>query len=418
MPRVAVRLYDSKIRALKPTDCRQQFCDGDRLYFVLGPKKPHGQPPMRAWEYRYVSPVTGRASSVMLGRFPLMGVSDARKARDGQAALVARGLDPAAERRRERSTERVTFEGTVRAWDAWRAGRVGASTRRLAMGRFERFMFPALGRRPLASLTTPDLAGALDAVARAGKHETVKRLRADTAALFNWAIASGSAATNPADALRGLYEGRAHRHHSAVVDPEAFGGLLIALDGYGGQAVTCKALRLLPLVFVRSSELREARWDEFDLDASTWTIPAHRMKRKENGDHIVPLSTQAVAILRELHELTGHGNRVFPGLGSGKALSDTALRLALRSMGYAGIHTLHGFRATATTLLNAIASDEGGRRFNFEHVEMQMAHRPSDRVRDAYMRATFLEQRRAMMQAWADECDRMRELARSNAAAA
>ncbi len=206
---------------------------------------------------------------------------------------------------------------------------------------------------------------------------------------------------DPVGALRGAIKSPKTRHHAAITEPRAFGELLRAIHAYRGGYVVACALKLAPLLFVRPGELRHAEWSEIDLDAATWRIPAGKMKMR--ADHLVPLSTQAVAILRDLHALTGRGRYVFPSpRTSGRPMSENAITAALRAMGYGGDRmTAHGFRSSASTLLHE-------RGYPSDVIERQLAHKEQNAVKDAYNRAQHLPQRIAMMQAWADYCDSLR----------
>lgn len=414
--RIPTPLTVSRINTAKHGSGRFTMCDGGArgLYLVLSPRPSV----LKAWEYRYRSPVTKRATGIKLGEWPAMGIPDARRARDEQAALVARGLDPAHERRRTAELANVTLEGAARLWDASRAGQVDERTRATAMDRLRLHVFPALGARTPVSLTPKDIVAALDPLALAGKRETANRTAAVLDQVFAWLGMRGEVASNPAKLAKGAFPKSAATHFSAIVDPAAFGGLLRAVDGYSGFVVR-QALRFLALTFVRSGELRGALWSELTLDGPepAWVIPAERMKVRANGDHVVPLARQAVAILSELRPLTERGAHVFPGLRHGKTLSDATLNAALTTLGFGSdVHRSHGFRSSASTMLNELAAREGYARWNPETIEAQLAHRSKDAVRAAYARNTWAEQRRVMMQAWADECDRMRALGKAVAA--
>jgi integrase len=217
--------------------------------------------------------------------------------------------------------------------------------------------------------------------------------------VFRYALSTGRAAHDPTPALRGALAPPAGGHHPAITEPKAFGALLRAIDGYTGEPVTRAALRLLPLVFVRPGELRHAEWAEIDLDAGQWVIPGRRMKM--GADHIVPLAPQAVALLRELHPLTGRGRLVFPSLRSrDRPMSENTLNAALRRLGYPkDVMTSHGFRASARTLLDEVLHQR------VDLIEHQLAHAVKDPLGRAYNRTAHLPERVKMMHAWADYLD-------------
>jgi integrase len=235
-----------------------------------------------------------------------------------------------------------------------------------------------------------------------GKHETAHRTKQRCGQVFRYAVATGRATRDSTQDLRGAPAPVVTTHHAAITEPCRIGELLRALHSYVGLPVTEAALKLAPLVFVRPGELRKAEWTEFDLDAGEWRIPAQRMKMRQQ--HVVPLATQSVAILRDLHPLTCRRRYVFPSPQSrDRPMSENAITAALRRMGYSGQEmTWHGFRAIASTCLNELG-------WNPDLIELQLAHIERNEVRAAYNRAQRLPERRAMMQAWADYMDKLRD---------
>jgi integrase len=271
-------------------------------------------------------------------------------------------------------------------------------------------VMPALGDKPLTSIQPPDVLDALRAIERSGRLETLHRVKARISEVFRYAIATGRAVSDPTRDLRGaLKPKRPTRHFAALTEPQQVGDLLRAIDGYTGTPEVRAALKLAPLLFVRPGELRAAQWSQFELDsdAPTWRYFVSKTK----VHHIVPLSAQAVAILRELQPLTGAGlelkpdapRYVFPGARSRlRPMSENAVTAALRSLGYTGEQmTGHGFRATARTLLAEMG-------WMPDIIERQLAHKPAGPLGAAYDRATFLVERRKLMQAWADYLDGLR----------
>jgi integrase len=254
---------------------------------------------------------------------------------------------------------------------------------------------------PVTSIAVRDLRSALLKIQEAGNQETAHRVRALAERIFRFAIATGRAERNIASDLRGTLAAVATTHFAAVTDPDAIGQLLRAIDGYQGQPSVMHALRLAPHVFVRPGELRAARWSEFDLDAATWVIPEDRMKM--GRAHTVPLSTQALTILRELKEISGDGDLLFPGLRSKhRPISDNSLNAALRRLGYAKDEmTTHGFRTLASTRLHELG-------FNSGDIELQLAHLDRNQIRATYNKAERLAERRQMMQAWSGYVDGLR----------
>jgi integrase len=267
---------------------------------------------------------------------------------------------------------------------------------------FETFLFPEIGHLPLSAITSRVLLDALRKIEAAGKQETARRAKIKAGQVFRFAIVEGKADSDPTAALRGAIKRVKHKHHAAITEPVKIGQLLRDIDSFTGQPVTHAALKLAPLVFVRPGELRGAEWPEIDLDGAMWRIPGVRMKMKV--DHLVPLSRQAIATLRDLQPLTGHGRYVFPSLrGASRPMSENTVNIALRSLGYGGnTMTGHGFRAMASSRLNEMGWDERA-------IERQLAHAEPNEVKSAYnYAAKYLEDRKRMMQAWADYLDGLR----------
>lgn len=262
---------------------------------------------------------------------------------------------------------------------------------------------PELGKRPIAEIEPFELLAVLKKIEGSGRLETAKRLLAFAGRVFRYAVATARAKWNVAADLQGALIAPRVKSHATIVDPAAVGGLLRAIDGFAGQPVTMWALRLAPHVFVRPGELRQAEWTEFDLDGAVWRIPAHRMKMKR--EHVVPLSRQAVAILNEARGLTGNGKFVFPGQRTPRRpMSENTLNAALRRLGYGTEEmTSHGFRSTASTLLN-----ESGK-WSADAIERALAHGDSDAVRGGYHRGAHWQERIRMAQWWSDYLDSLRE---------
>jgi integrase len=256
-----------------------------------------------------------------------------------------------------------------------------------------------LGKRPIAEISPPEVLALLQGIENRGNLETAKRLRGTVGAIFRYAIATARATNDPTLALRGAISAPRVKHRAAITDPVAFGALLRAIDGFQGQRSTVAALKLLPLVFTRPGELRMAEWAEFDLENAVWTVPAARTKMRR--EHRVPLARQALGILEWLRPLTGEGRLVFPGTRTAtRPISENTLNAALRRLGYSQDEvTSHGFRATASTLLN-----ESGR-FSADTIERALAHQDPGPVRRAYARGLFWQERVEMAQWWADQLD-------------
>jgi integrase len=321
-----------------------------------------------------------------------------REKRDDARKLVADGVDASAKRQAERATHAETFEAIGREWLELQSKSLAAETMEILGTRLKSFLYPYVGSRPVASITAQELLTALRRIEARGRHETAHRVRALAGRVLRYAVATGRAQHDVAADLKDALAPVKSRNFASVTEPARVGELLRAIDGYSGQPITAFALKLAPLVFVRPGELRGAEWSEFDLDAAEWRIPAARMKMGEQ--HIVPLSRQAVVILRELEILTGRGRYVFPSLLSlERPMSNNTVNAALRRLGYGSDEqTGHGFRSMASTLLN----EQG---FPPDVIELQLAHSERNKVRAAYNKAQRLAERRKMMQAWADYLD-------------
>ena len=351
----------------------------------------------KQWRLRYV--VGGRESMVGLGTYPATSLKAARAKRAELRTALEAGKNPAVERRAERTSNANTFETVAREWLAKQP--FTQKTMQKAVWTFEDLLFPYIGSRPVSSLTPPELLEVFRRLERRGKNETAHRSKQRVGQVLRYAIATGRAARDPTADLRGALAPIKVTNRAAITDPREVAQLLRAIHGYRGHYVVETALKLAPLVFVRPGELRAAQWSEIDLEAGEWRIAAHRMKMRQY--HLVPLAPQAVDILREIQPLTGRGRYVFPSpRSSQRPLTDNAITAALRRMGYTGDQmSWHGFRALASTLLN----EQG---FPPDIIELQLAHQERNEVRAAYNRAQRIEERRKMMQAWANYLDGLR----------
>ena len=393
-------LTDTAIRKAKPADKVQRLFDAGGLYLEIA--KTGG----KWWRLKYR--FDGKEKRLSLGIYPDTSLATARDKRDAARKLLAAGVDPGEHRKAEKlaGEEQAanSFEVIAREWLAKYSPTWAQSTGDKITSRFERDLFPWLGRRPIATITPKELLAVVHRIADRGATETAHRALRSCGQVFRYAIATGRAERNPATDLRGaLPPIRETAHRAAIVDPAAIGGLLRAIDGYQGAFATRCALRLAPLLFVRPGELRQAEWTEIDLDAAEWNIPADKMKTRE--PHLVPLAPQAVAILRDLYALTGRGRYVFPNPRTGsRPMSNNGVLSALRRMGYGKDEmTGHGFRAMARTVLDEVLN------FRPDYIEHQLAHAVRDPNGRAYNRTAHLAERRKMMAAWADYLDQLRD---------
>lgn len=382
----------------KPQAKSVRLSDGRGMYLEISPAGG------KWWRFKYR--FAGKERRISLGVYPDVPLAAAREKREEARRQVAAGIDPGEQRKAAKvalveSTEN-TFEAIAREWfglfsTKWVKGHADKIIRRLELN-----VFPWLGSRPIKAITAPELLAVLRRVESRGANETAHRALQVCGRVFRYAIATGRAERDPSRDLSGALAPIQERHFASITEPLAVGELLRAIDAYKGAFVTRCALRLAPLVFVRPGELRAAQWAEFDFDKSEWRIPATRMKSRVQ--HIVPLSTQAVAILRELQPMTGRFPFAFPSVRSRyRAMSENAVTGALRRMGYTGQDmTGHGFRSMASTLLN----EQG---WNRDAIERQLAHGERDAVRAAYNYAEHLPERRRMMQAWADYLQKLKD---------
>lgn len=349
-----------------------------------------------------------------LGSYPTVGLTAARKARDLAKLQKSTGVDPVQARKVEKlkasNPAGDTFKAVALEWfgkqkSQWSEGHAERSLRQ-----FERDLFPWLGERKLAAIEPVELLATLRKVEERGAVETADRGLMLARQVWRYGVATGRVGRDITGDLKGALSPYRGKHFAAITDPVKLGELLRAIYVYRGGPIVRAALQLAPLLFQRPGELRAAAWTEIDLDAAMWTIPAVRMKRgkdgKENGaPHLVPLSIQSVEVLRDLKRLTGHGELVFPGERShARPISENSVRTALISMGYTSeIHTWHGFRATARTML--------AERLDCDPlvIEAQLAHAVKDNNGRAYNRTQYLEHRVRMMQKWADYLDTLRQ---------
>lgn len=401
---------DMAIRNIKPTDATLRLNDGDGLYLLI---KSNGA---KWWRLDYST--GGKRKTLSIGVYPDTGLKAARGKADEARQLVAAGTDPSDVRKAKKAQQaRVqeddrriadglpavdSFEEVAREWFVKFSAEWAPSHAEKIIRRLERDIFPWVGKRPIAGINAPELLSALRRIEERGAVETAHRAHQNCGQIFRYAIATGRAERDPSPDLRGALPAVKQTHHAAITDPNAIGELLRAIDGYQGYFVTKCALRLAPLVFVRPGELRKAEWVEIDLDKGEWNLPAARMKMRE--PHLVPLSTQAVAILRELHALTGDGRYVFPGARTnGRPMSDNAVLAALRRMGFAKDEMSgHGFRAMARTILDEVLQVRP------DYIEHQLAHAVRDPNGRAYNRTAHLAERRKMMQQWADYLNKLK----------
>ena len=350
------------------------------------------------------------AIQVPLGVYPDTTLAKAREKRDKARQLLADGIDPGQYRKVQKAAKVAlsanSFEAIGREWFAKMKPEWADSHADKIMARLERDVFPWLGKRPITELTPVEVLSTLKRISDRGAKDTAKRAQQDCGGVFRYAIQTGRASYNPIPDLRGALPTAIGGNFAAITDPVKVGELLRAIEGFNGTFIVKCALRLSPFLFVRPGELRQAKWADFDLDRAEWKFLLSKVKKTEEPKiHVVPLASQAVSILRELHALTGDGEFVFPGARSnGRAMSEAAVNAALRRMGYDTKTEItgHGFRAMARTILHEVHGIAP------EVIEHQLAHKVPDALGTSYNRTKFLPARKAMMQQWADYLDKLK----------
>lgn len=391
-------LTDLAIRKAKPAEKPVKMADGGGLYLLV---RPDGG---RWWRWDYRRPVTGTRNTLSLGTYPDTGLAEARERHSEARKLLAAGTDPGEQRKADKVAggERAanTFGAIADEFHKRRLPKLISRTATRERRLLETDLAP-LRKLPIDGITASVVLATLRKIEERGANETAHRCRFLVAQVFRYAIATGKATSNPADALRGALVPQQTKHFPSLTEPAQVGPLLRALWGYDGTVAARAALKLAPMLFVRPGELRAARWADIDLDNAEWRYTA----TKTNTPHIVPLATQAVEILRELHPITGRSEFVFPSERDRKRfMSENTINAALRRLGYdQDTMTAHGFRAMARTILDEVLG------FRPDYIEHQLAHAVKDPNGRAYNRTAHLAERKQMMQEWADYLDQLRK---------
>ncbi|GAC1585881.1 MAG: integrase arm-type DNA-binding domain-containing protein [Sphingomicrobium sp.] len=393
-------LNDTRVRQLKHMGAAsgEKYADGGGMYL-------HVSATGKYWRLNYR--FAGRQKTLALGVYPDVTLAKARERRAEARARLADGIDPGVAKREDKQRKADaaahTFEKVARDWLAKTANKRAAVTQAKITNWLEKDVFPFIGKLPVSTIRAKDV---LDRVARRmearGIHESAHRIVQICSQVFRYAVAVGLVDRNVTVDLRGALVAVEKTNYAAITEPRQVGQLMRAIHAYGGHPTTVAALKLTPLVFVRPGELRAAEWAELDLDTAEWRIPASRMKMKV--EHLVPLSPQAVEILRALQPFSGHGRYVFPSIRTGeRCMSENTINAALRGMGYAkDVMTAHGFRAMARTIIDEVLGER------VDLIEHQLAHTVKDPNGRAYNRTAHLAARREMMQRWADYLDKLR----------
>lgn len=392
-------LTNIAITNAKATGKPRKLTDGDGLHLLV---HPNGS---KLWRFRYR--FNGKENMIALGAFPIISLADARRKRDEARKLLSDGGDPAVQRRLDRiaaaNSARNTF-GLVAEEYLANQETSGAATATMAKLRWLlQDLARPIARRPIADITPAEILDLLKRIEKTGRRETARRLRGVIGTVFRYAVVTLRATTDPTLALRGALLRPQVRHRAAVTDENALGALMVAIDEYDGWPTLRAALLILALTMTRPGDVRHMRRSEIDFDRAVWRIPAQRMKMRK--PHDVPLSRQAVAVLKDVWAISHHGDLVLPSIRSlDRPLSENAFNTALRRMGYATEEaSAHGFRSSASTILNE-------RGFDPNVIEAALAHQDENDVRRAYNRASYWPERVKLLQEWADLLDSFRAL--------
>lgn len=390
-----------EIENAKPKAKKYKILDGGGLSLLVLPTGT------KLWLWRYQ--FDGGEKNMTFGEYPVVPPHEARELHVAAKKLLRTGVNPMAERKAEAEARQSatvakqreaenSFESVARVWWKWWSQDKSPRHADTVMSRLEADVFPAYGHKNVDEITPIEIRDLMLAVVERGARDVAKRIHETSGQIFRYAIANGLGTENPTAGFRPRdVLAPAKTENFARVDEKDLPELLVKMENYKGTAITCLAMKLMAYTFVRTNELIEAPWVEFDLDSARWIIPKERMKMKT--PHIVPLSRQSVEVLRALKLLTGRGELVFPGaVDQDQPMSNNTILYALYRLGYEGRMTGHGFRGVASTILNENGFDE-------EHVDLQLAHMKRNKVRAAYNHAKYLKQRTEMMQWWADYVD-------------
>ncbi len=392
------KLSDVTLRSVKPTAKAQKLTDGKGLYLYVAPTGG------MSWRLDYT--FEGKRKTFTFGQYPSLSLAAVRTKATEAKEKIANGIDPGAQKQAVKAAIKAvtanSFEVVAREWVANQAHVWTPKHQRKVTSRLETYIFPLLGNKEVKDVTAPELLEAIRHIEARGFFETAHSTLNSCGQIFRFAVATGRGERDTAADLRGALKPVKVSNFASVKDPKEIAVLLDNIDQYSGNLIVRKALQVAPYVFVRPSELRCAKWAEFNLEAAEWRIPAERMKMRQV--HIVPLASQVIDLLEELSTITGHTQFLFPSMRANTApISDMTLLNALRRMGYSKDEmTVHGFRSMASTILN----EQG---FNRDWIERQLAHSEKNGVRASYNHAEYLPERRRMMAEWADYLDSLRE---------
>ncbi len=390
-------LTDIIVRTAKPKDKPYKLTDGDGMYLLVTATGKYWR-----FDYRFLT----KRKTLAIGVYPTISLADARERRSEARKSLANNIDPSESKITARKeairNSSITFELVAREWHQKNTVKWSAKNTVRTLSLFERAIFPHIGKLPIADIKPSDLLQTIKLIEQRGNIQTAHRAMMNCGQVFRYAMATDRASTDISFVLRGSLTPIVEKHHASIQDPKKIGFLLRDIDNYDGLFVTKCALKLAPLFFVRPGELRQAEWSEFNLEDAEWRIPANKMKMK--ALHIVPLASQALEILKQLKNHTGHVKYLFPGLRvSDRPMSDNTVNAALRRLGYdKNEMSGHGFRSMASTILH----EQG---WPHDAIERQLAHADRNKISAAYNYADYLPKRKEMMQKWADYLDGLKK---------
>jgi integrase len=399
MPKIVKPLTDSQIKSAKPLEQPYKLSDGGGLYLLV---KPDG---VKLWRLDYTRPFVNKRNTLAFGVYPEVSLADARIKRDTARKQIAAELDPSEERKAEDRAIKVaasnTFEAVAREW---------LSKQKYADATHEKALYllelpiQKFGRRPISSILPAEVLDVCRIPEKEGHLEKARKVRNKCSQVFRYGVASGSCVSDPTRDLLGALEAPETKHHSALTEPSDVGKLLVDIDNYSGRYITVSALKIAPLLFTRPGELRALKWSALNLDLGQWRYTPPKTKKSTAVQMIVPLASQVVCILRDLLEVSGDSEYVFPAIHTKvKCMSENTINQALRRMGWEADQVCgHGFRATARTILEEVLE------FPIELIEMQLGHQVRDSNGRAYNRTWKLAKRTEMMQRWADYLDELK----------
>ena len=394
MPKRILPLTDIQVKNAKPKAKEYKLSDGGGLHLLITPSGG------KLWRFKYR--FGGVEKRLTFKTYPEISLADARQRREEARKLIANGVDPASiikAQKEEKAVSETIFEKVAREWFSKNEPVWSDSHCKTVKSRLERDVYPIIGARAIAEITRGEVIALIRRVEARGVIETADRIKIYCGQIFRYALNLELITHNPVTDMRDVLTKREAGHHAAITDPKKLAGLMRAIDDFDGSFMVKCALRIAPLVFARPGELRQMEWSEIDFDVEQWNIPAEKMKMK--SAHLVPLSKQVIAVLNEMHPITGSGKYVFPNHRTNeRPMSEVALLAALRRMGYSKEEmTPHGFRATARTILDEVLQVRP------DFIEHQLAHAVKDPNGRAYNRTAHLAERKKMMQLWADYLD-------------